>query len=96
MKKIVLVLMLGVALTFLVAKDTEFNLEFLGSADGPFENTSIQKFRDKKNNVICYLYLPESVSTQTSSSGNKTYHKITTFGGNISCVKEKTGPFGLW
>lgn len=87
------ILSLGIFALTLFAGEGSFNLEYLGDVPGPFKNTSFQKFRDKSSGVICYLYLPESISTETSVSYGKTYNKIVSFAGNISCVKEKTGFF---
>ena len=72
------------------------DLKYIGTTKGPFKGTSIEKYKDSANGVVCYLYIPDTVGTQTSIDDSKTYTKITTFGGNISCVKEKTGLFGLW
>lgn len=87
------ILGIGIVGLTLIASDSNFNLEYLGDMPGPFKNTTFQKFRDKSNGVICYLYLPESVSTESSISYGKTYNKIVSFAGHISCVKEKIGFF---
>lgn len=88
MKKVFLgMIVIGVAL---LAKESQLHLEYIGKVQGPFNNTSIEKYKDTSNGVVCYLYVPDSVGTESSFSEKEVHHKIVTFAGNISCVKEKT------
>lgn len=64
-------------------EDLKNKLTYIGEQEGPFDNTLILKYYDKKLNVMCYTFVPKSVSTTYS---NKMVF-INGFGGNISCTK---------
>jgi len=54
-----------------------------GEFKGPFMETSIIRLYDPKYKVVCYLYIPKTVTTKITGSGIA----IKGFAGNISCVK---------
>ena len=59
-------------------------LVYVGRQEGPFkEDTLILKYFDKDLNVMCYMYIPNSVST--TNSNDMTF--VNGFGGSMSCVK---------
>ena len=58
-------------------------LVYVGKQKGPFKDTVIVKYYDKELNTMCYMFIPESISTTYSND----MVFINGFGGNISCVK---------
>jgi|GEM_PF-6344717 hypothetical protein len=64
-------------------------LVFDGESRGPFGDTKIVRFKDPDYNVVCYMYLPEYVTTSITYAGGKGGTAFTSFAGNISCVKVK-------
>lgn len=57
---------------------------------GPFQDTLIQRWIDKSNGNICYLYIPVIAPGETSYQPNQTQPAIRVYGknaiGTISCV----------
>ena len=98
MKNVVIV---AVIITILVLSLTSLGYAesktfvFDGEFKGPFVGTSINRFYDPDYNVVCYLYIPDTVSIKQklrldTESGKTSNSKIiTSFAGNISCVKVK-------
>jgi hypothetical protein len=62
-----------------------FNLSYLGASTGGYNGTSIHKYYDKDDGVICYVYSPDIV---TSSNVNGQKHFTANNAGSISCVKK--------
>lgn len=61
-------------------------MEYVDQWDGPFEQTVILKWADPSDGVVCYLYSPKTLATNSVNfkqrfDGNNT--------GSISCVKVK-------
>lgn len=60
---------------------------------GPFQDTLIQRWVDKSNGNICYLYIPVIAPGETSYQANQTQPAIRVYGknsiGTISCVSSK-------
>jgi hypothetical protein len=87
MKATVLV---ALSLLFLGCQEKDYTSEeltnkliYVSKQKGPFKDTSILKYYDKKLNTMCYMFIPESISTTYSND----MVFINGFGGNISCVK---------
>lgn len=78
--------------TFALAKS--FDFRHAGSVSGPFNESSINKFYDTNEGVICYIYAPNymtyTVKYSTTFSNEKTSNLAYTGNnaGSISCVKK--------
>lgn len=87
----VIIIILVLSLTPLgYAKSKTFIFD--GEFKGPFKNTSIVRFYDPEYKVVCYLYLPDNISTKLQANPRMILEQgivITSFAGNISCVKVK-------
>lgn len=63
-------------------------MEYVDKWDGPFKQTVILKWADPSDGVVCYLYSPTTLATNSVNfeprfDGNNA--------GSISCVKVKEG-----
>ena len=84
-------ILVALSLLFLGCQEKEYSkteltnkLVYVGQQDGPFKkDTLILKYFDKKLNIMCYMYVPDSVST--THSNNMIF--VNGFGGSMSCVK---------
>ncbi|TCK03992.1 hypothetical protein [Phorcysia thermohydrogeniphila] len=65
------------------------SLIFDGKFKGPFRETVIVRIYDPTYGVVCYLYIPNNVSLKTSIDSSGIHTFLTSFAGNISCVKIK-------
>ena len=71
-------------------KFTSPKLIYDGEFKGPFSGTKILRLYDPKYGVVCYLYIPDFVTTKyIYSKYFDSGTAITSFAGNISCVKVK-------
>ena len=83
-------ILIALSLLFLGCQEKEYkseeltnNLVFIGKQKGPFDDTLILKYYDSKLNTMCYMFIPESIST--THSNDMVF--INGFGGSMSCVK---------
>ena len=67
-----------------------------GQFRGPFQDTLIQRWFDRSNGVVCYLYIPVIVPGTPSGLGQGGQPSPRVYGpnqlGSISCVSLQSGP----
>ena len=83
-------ILIALSLLFLGCQEKSYSgnelaskLVYLGEQKGPFNDTVIMKYYDKELNTMCYMFIPNSIST----TKNNDMVFFNGFGGNISCVK---------